>query len=149
MFCDTINPSTRLRVIERARDCCEYCLCQRQFSPAPFSIEHIFPRSLGGNSQIENLALACQGCNNHKFAHATGTDPISTEEVRLYNPRADIWSEHFIWSEDFAEIIKLSARGRATISRLCLNRAPVVALRRILADAGLHPPAYPYGRLNL
>jgi 5-methylcytosine-specific restriction endonuclease McrA len=30
------------------------------------SIEHIIPRHHGGTDELENLALACKGCNNEK-----------------------------------------------------------------------------------
>ena len=139
-------PGARVRreVLKRAQGCCEYCLCQRQFSPAPFSIEHIIPRSQGGTSDAGNLGLACQGCNNHKFTHTTGIDPVSMAEVRLYHPRRDVWRAHFAWTEDFTELIGLTACGRATIWRLRLNRPEIVALRQVLVAAGLHPPNYPY-----
>lgn len=132
------------QVTARARDCCEYCLSQRRFSPSPFSVEHIVPRSRGGSTEPHNLALSCQGCNNHKYAHLTGVDPVSAQEVVLYNRRTDVWSEHFAWSNDLTVIVGLTARGRATVLRLNLNRPEVAALRRILVGARLHPPDYPY-----
>jgi HNH endonuclease len=148
MSSEPISPEARRQILERARGCCEYCLCQRRFSPAPFSIEHIVPRSRGGSSEPTNLALACQGCNNYKFTHVTAIDPVRMEEVPLFNPRTDTWCEHFTWAEDFTELIGLTARGRGTIWRLRLNRPEIVALRRILVAAQVHPPAYPYVRLN-
>src|SRR5438874_285463 len=99
------RPGVELRqhVEGRARGCCEYCFSQRRFSSAPFSVEHIVPRSRGGKTEPGNLALACQGCNNHKYAHVAAVDPISGEEVSLYHPRTDIWSEHFAWNNDYTE----------------------------------------------
>lgn len=97
---------------------------------------------------MNDLALACQGCNNHKYNHISGMDPISGEEVPLYHPRTDTWSEHFIWTADFSEIVGITARGRATVLRLRLNRPEVVALRKVLAAADLHPPDYPYSQVN-
>ena len=148
MSSEPISPGVRRRVLQRAGGCCEYCFCQRRFSPAPFSIEHVVPRSKGGSSEAANLALSCQGCNNYKFTHITAIDPVSMDEVPLFNPRTDIWSDHFSWAENFSELVGLSARGRGTISLLRLNRPQVVALRRILVAAQLHPPAYPFSRLN-
>jgi 5-methylcytosine-specific restriction endonuclease McrA len=52
-------------IIERARGCCEYCRSQAKFSTQAFSVEHIIPVSSGGETVSDNLALACQGCNNH------------------------------------------------------------------------------------
>ena len=148
MSSESISPATRRQVLERARDCCEYCLCQRRFSSTPFSIEHLVPRSQGGSSEAANLALSCQGCNNYKFTHITAIDPVSMDEVPLFNPRTDIWCDHFSWAENFSELVGLSARGRGTISLLRLNRPEIVALRRILVATQLHPPPYPYGRMN-
>jgi hypothetical protein len=34
-------------IARRAAGCCEYCQSQARFSPDPFSIEHIIPRSKG------------------------------------------------------------------------------------------------------
>lgn len=52
--------STQLKVLvaRRAEGCCEYCRSQARFSPDPFSIEHIVPRSKQGTDQLENLAFS-------------------------------------------------------------------------------------------
>ena len=65
---ENISVKLKKTVVERARSCCEYCLSQAQFAVQSFSIEHIEPRSKGGKTTSENLALACQGCNNHMLA---------------------------------------------------------------------------------
>jgi 5-methylcytosine-specific restriction endonuclease McrA len=70
-------PEERKRVVtERAHGCCEYCQCQSLFSPDPFSVEHIVPRSRGGTSDLSNLALSCQGCNNRKYTSIEAIDPV-------------------------------------------------------------------------
>jgi 5-methylcytosine-specific restriction endonuclease McrA len=66
-------------IIERAGGCCEYCLSQARFAIQAFSIEHIIPRSRGGQTTLDNLALACQGCNNHKYTKTEGRDPVTGE----------------------------------------------------------------------
>lgn len=73
------RPSARLRtqVSERAKNCCEYCLSQARFAPEVFSVEHIVPRAKKGQTSLNNLALACQGCNNHKYTHTEAIDPVS------------------------------------------------------------------------
>lgn len=60
--------------------------------------------------------------------------------AQLYNPRTDIWAEHFKWDDDFIEILGISPTGRATITRLDLNRLGLLNLRRLLVQAGFHPP---------
>ena len=57
----------------------------------------------------------------------------------MYNPRLQIWSEHFQWSDDFTQVIGKTPFGRATVEALRLNRAGVVNLRRVLFGANLHP----------
>lgn len=140
------RPSGELKrlVIYRARGCCEYCLSLRSFSASPFVIEHIIPESEGGRTEEENLCLACSGCNGHKHAATVGWDLVTEREHRLYDPRKDVWREHFAWSPDGSFIIGLTAVGRATVNRLRLNRDEVVNLREVLARDGVHPPDYDY-----
>jgi HNH endonuclease len=129
-------------VSERAHSCCEYCISQEAYSPDSFSTEHIVPEILGGDSAEDNLARACQGCNNFKYTKTTGIDPITLQEVPLFHPRRDVWEEHFAWSRDLTELIGLSPTGRATIVELRLNRENVVNLRRVLILAERHPPPH-------
>jgi 5-methylcytosine-specific restriction endonuclease McrA len=82
-----ITAKLKAEVAQRANGCCEYCRSQAQFSPDPFSIEHIMPRSQGGNDNSDNLALACQGCNNRKYSYTKARDPVNGELVPLYHPR--------------------------------------------------------------
>ena len=127
-------------VAGRAGNCCEYCLSQVEFSPDSFSVDHIVPRSRGGTDDLNNLAFACLGCNGRKSIAITEPDPITGEDVRLYNPRLDKWKTHFAWSPDFLYLIGLTPIGRATIERLKLNREGVVNLRRALYKLDKHPP---------
>jgi 5-methylcytosine-specific restriction endonuclease McrA len=105
-------------VAERANGCCEYCRSQVRFAIQPFSIEHIIPRSAGGETVLDNLALSCQGCNNHKYNKIEGRDPVSGELVPLYHPRKQRWSEHFAWNGEFTRIIGLTPTGRSTVDLL-------------------------------
>ena len=127
-------------VIERANGLCEYCKSPADYSPQPFSIEHIFPISAGGGSDLDNLAYACQGCNNHKYTKTKGIDSLGNVEVALFHPRHDEWTTHFGWGNGGLEIIGLTAIGRATVHELQLNRRNLVNLRALLLLADLHPP---------
>jgi hypothetical protein len=127
-------------VSDRANGCCEYCLSQERFSPVTFSIEHIIPDSRGGATEAQNLALSCQTCNNHKYTKVTASDPVSHEIVPLFHPRQHVWAEHFIWSDDYTRLLGLTPIGRASIELMRLNRPALVGLRRILRQAGKHPP---------
>lgn len=126
-------------VKQRAWSCCEYCWSQEDFSPDTFSVEHIVPLAKGGANDVNNLAHACQGCNNRKFVSIVAIDPLSAETVPLYHPRFHRWSDHFAWNEDYTLILGMTPTGRATVARLELNRKGVVNLRRLLRERGLHP----------
>jgi len=134
--------SSQLRktVAERAHGCCEYCRSQAQFTMQPFSIEHIMPRIQGGKTILSNLALACQGCNNHKYTKFEGRDPVTGKRVPLYHPREQQWSDHFTWNDDFSLVIGITPTGRATVEELSLNRDGLINLRKILYEVGEHPP---------
>lgn len=136
---DHIPAAIRQLVIERARGCCEYCLSQVRFATQTFSVEHIIPRVKGGETAEDNLALSCQGCNNHKYNKTEGYDTVNAEIVSLFHPRTDMWSDNFIWNEDYPLILGISSTGRATVETLHLNREGVVNLRRVLYILGEHP----------
>ena len=131
----------RLTVAERARGCCEYCKSQARFATQPFSSDHIIPRHAGGKTTLDNLALACQGCNNHKYTKTEALDPVSKNVVSLYHPRQQSWHDHFTWNNDFTLMLGLTPVGRATIQALHLNREELINLRRVLFAMGAHPPA--------
>lgn len=130
----------RKEVKERARGICEYCLCQESFSPTSFSVEHIIPVSKGGNNDLNNLALSCQGCNGHKYNKTHCFDAASISTVPLFDPRKDSWEEHFFWNADFTKLLGRTPVARATIECLKLNRQEVINLRILLLVFGEHPP---------
>lgn len=134
-----ISSQQKAEVKQRARYCCEYCYSQENYSPDTFSVEHIIPLVKGGTNLSDNLANACQGCNNHKFVSIAAIDPLTGEIVPLYHPRQQDWTVHFAWNEDYTLLLGLTPTGRATIEKLELNRKGVVNLRRLLHAKGLHP----------
>lgn len=136
----SVAAEIRRAVIERASGFCEYCRSNSRFADSPFDVEHIMPESKGGLSDSENLALACHGCNLFKSNKTEFFDAVLGQTVRLFNPRIDVWNRHFVWTSDFAEIVGLTAVGRATIEVLNLNRNGLVNQRRLLYKYGKHPP---------
>lgn len=130
----------RQHVERRAQGCCEYCRSQSRFSTQSFSLDHISPRSAGGPTVLDNLALACQGCNSHKYCRTAALDPVSQRLTPLFHPRQQRWEEHFAWDGNYELVIGITATGRATVDVLHLNREELVNLRRVLYVAGEHPP---------
>lgn len=127
-------------IIERAHERCEYCQSMLAYAVQPFVVDHITAVSQGGETILDNLALACGGCNGHKYDKSAAIDPITGELVPLYHPRQQNWSEHFAWNDQFTEIIGLTPTGRATVIALNLNRSGVINMRKLLRLAGQHPP---------
>lgn len=103
-------------------------------------MDHIEPESLGGVSKEYNLAAACAICNNRKSNVQTVVDPLTNEVVPLFNPRTQIWREHFKWSEDGTRLIGLTSIGRATVEKLQINREITVRERKRWVEVGWHPP---------
>lgn len=95
---------------------------------------------MGGPTIESNLALSCQGCNNHKSNKTTAADPLTGLETTLFNPRDQVWSEHFVWSDDYTTVEGLTATGRATVIALKLNREGLVNMRWALYAILEHPP---------
>lgn len=137
-----VSQKTRQLVTSRAFGCCEYCMSQEKLSSQSFSIEHIYPKVFGGDEALENLALACQGCNNFKFTKTLAIDPDTKIDVPLFNPRQDKWSIHFSWNDRFTAIISLTATGRATVKALQLNRENLINQRIVYRAYGIHPPKH-------
>lgn len=127
-------------VFLRAKGLCEYCKSPANISSQAFVVEHIIPKSKGGQTIAENLALSCQGCNNHKYTKTSEIDPITNEETDLFHPREQAWIDNFSWSDDVLEILGTTAVGRVTIDVLKLNRQELQNLRALLAEVGKHPP---------
>jgi HNH endonuclease len=135
-----ITVAEQQQVISRARRRCEYCQCHMDYTSQSFVFEHILAIANGGVTSLDNLALACGGCNGHKYVKQAALDPVDDNSAVLYNPRRDVWGEHFCWNEDRLQMMGLTSTGRATIASLQLNRPGVINVRRLLMLADLHPP---------
>jgi hypothetical protein len=106
----------------------------------PMEIEHIIPVAAGGPSIEKNLWLACPLCNGYKGSQTHRVDPMTSKEVKLFNPRDQDWNEHFRWSKDGIQIIGQTSCGRATVIALKLNNEHLVRARRRWVAVGWHPP---------
>jgi 5-methylcytosine-specific restriction endonuclease McrA len=134
-----IPESVRVPVREAAQSRCGYCLSPQQYVMAKLEVEHLIPRAQGGSDDESNLWLSCSLCNRYKGAQVTGNDPLNNETVTLFNPRTQVWSEHFRWSPEGTHILGLTPIGRATVEALQLNNEIAVEVRRNWVLAGWHP----------
>ncbi|MEH2054760.1 MAG: HNH endonuclease signature motif containing protein [Nostoc sp.] len=135
----TISVALRRLVIQRAGDRCEYCSLSQASQAATFHIDHITPVVAGGTTTANNLALACVSCSLRKAARQMVEDPETREKVLIFNPRQQVWKEHFQWNG--VEIVGLTATGRATINALNMNRAIMLAIRAEEELLDRHPPS--------
>jgi 5-methylcytosine-specific restriction endonuclease McrA len=62
-----------------------------------FQIDHVRAEKHGGETIENKLALACTHCNRHKGPNIAGGEGETGQTIRLFNPRTDIWGEHFTW----------------------------------------------------
>lgn len=129
----------RKLVWRRAKGCCEYCQLSQEYSVLPHEIDHIRAKKHHGPHTMENTCIACAHCNGAKSSNAAGYDPETDELVPLFNPRLDIWEDHFFW--DRALLIGKTPVGRATIDVLSINDPICVGQREYLIKAGLFPPS--------
>ena len=104
---------------------------------ATFHVDHAVPVAAGGETLLENLALACVSCSLRKAARQKVIYPVTGMEVPIYNPRRDTWSQHFRWDGPY--LIGLTTTGRATVEALAMNRPIIVAIRQEEAALGRHP----------
>jgi hypothetical protein len=122
----------------RAQGRCQYCLMHESLQGATFHVEHVIPRSKGGESTLENLALACPGCNLHKADKTTAPDPLTGGQVALFHPLQERWPEHFRFKGH--EMEGLTAIGRATVVLLDLNHFRRQRIRQVEESFGLYSP---------
>jgi hypothetical protein len=136
----TIAPALRRRVAAQARSRCGYCLTQEIVSGVPLTVEHIIPIARGGRTVEENLWLSCRLCNESKGVLTEAVDPESGATVPLFNPRLQVWADHFAWSEDGTLVMGRTPTGRSTVDALSLNSELHIRARAIWVEAGWHPP---------
>ncbi len=132
-----IPETTRKKVRHRAKNCCEYCLIDESVVFLSHEIDHIISTKHGGINHINNLALAFSLCNRSK-----GTDLGSLYEghlIRFYNPRIDIWAEHFRLDDAFIQ--PLTPIGEVTVKIFGINTVDRIIERQIYIEAGKYPLA--------
>ncbi len=136
-----ISEILRQQVILAADYRCEYCESSSRITGIPLVIDHIFPRSLGGDDGSSNLAAACYRCNLIKGAKINGDDIETGKQVPLFNPRLNTWHKHFAWVDGGRRLLGLTAIGRVTVVALQLNNDNLVMARSFWIAAGWHPPS--------
>jgi hypothetical protein len=132
-----VSAALRQQVIDRAQSRCEYCLLPEAFSIYHHEVDHLIALKHGGQTASDNLVLACLPCNRHKGSDLTSIDPVSGKVTLLFNPRIQLWGDHFQLQEGY--ILGLSAIGRTTVFLLRFNDSTRIQVRQNLIAYGLYP----------
>lgn len=137
MTSNSIPAELRKFVIQRASGCCEYCRIHQDFSIYTHEVDHIIAVKHGGETTADNLALSCLSCNRHKGSDFATIDQVTKEIVPLFNPRRQVWDEHFYL--EGARIEGKTQMGQGTARLLQLNVPNRVLERQVLMSQGLYP----------
>src|SRR4051812_13318993 len=106
-----IDPGLRRRVERRAKGRCEYCGNPQLPMCVTFPVDHVIPVTRNGPTTFGNLAFACPWCNTSKGDAIAGYDRTTDRVVPLFNPRSDVWADHFRWSDNGLRIIGKTPTG--------------------------------------
>jgi hypothetical protein len=118
---ETYIPAALRRLVEqRAGHRCEYCLLLASISLIPHEVDRVIAEKHGGKTEADNLAQACWRCNRRKGTDLGSFDPQTGKFSFLFNPRTQVWSEHFVMLPDLS-LSGITPEGRTTISLLQLN----------------------------
>jgi hypothetical protein len=95
---------------------------------------------MGGGDERTNLWLSCHKCNKLRSNRISAIDPLTQQEVPMFNPRRDDWYEHFAWESGGLYIVGRTGTGRATVATLHLNDSYHQAARSVWIVAEIYPP---------
>lgn len=143
----------------RARDVCEYCLHP---TAGQFEIDHVIPGALWegygagrldaalrpitgrrGPDHLDNFAWSCPFCNAGKRQRVTYR--VGAETVRLFDPRHDMWPDHFRFLGNYLFIVGATRLGVATQRALGFNAGEIggpLGMRHDSIVAGHYPPSW-------
>ena len=155
---DPHDGTVRLTIRLRAKDCCEYCLLP---TTSQFHIDHVIPPSLWddyvagslpavqyrpgrrGPDHLDNFAWCCPFCNIAKRQQVALK--IGRRSFRIFDPRHDRWSDHFIFVHNYLFIVGFSGIGQATERALGFNSQRLngpLGTRHDATLVGQYPPIW-------
>jgi hypothetical protein len=109
-------------------------LIHQEDAAALHQMDHVIAEKHGGGTALDNLALSCLPCNRRKSSDIGAIDPQTGQFVRLFDPRQQMWSQHFQFVAEYVE--GRTAHGRATVECLKLNSPERLQERRALIRTG-------------
>jgi len=137
MTSNSISTDLGKLVLQRASGCCEYCLIHQDYSIYTHEVDHIIAVKHGGVTTEDNLAFSCLSCNRYKGSDFATIDQLSQEIVPLFNPRRQVWNEHFFLKG--ARIEGRTQIGQGTARLLQFNLPNRMLERQVLISQNLYP----------
>ncbi len=132
-----ISAAYRRTVLKRSASICEYCLIHEEDAFFSFEIDHIISEKHNGITHPDNLAHTCFYCNRYKGSDIGSILIPDSEFIRFYNPRTDIWSQHF--RLEGALIIPQTKIGEVTVKIFQFNHVDRLIERKLLIELGRYP----------
>ncbi len=134
-----VSTAVRRQVARRAKFLCEYCLIQEDDTFYGCHVDHVISEKHGGSSDLENLAYACALCNQAKGSDLGSLAKESNELTRFFNPRTDLWSEHFQLAGSI--IVAQTSIGEVTARIFGFNAGDRIIERELLIRFERYPSA--------
>ena len=134
-----MNSALRAQVRQRASGLCEYCRLPDSATELPHEADHIRAIKHDGPTELGNLCWACARCNDYKGSDASAFIPGTDQLARLFNPRSDVWDDHFWW--DGPVLQGKTGIAQATIALLKINSDRRLIYRQFLMEDGLFFPS--------
>ena len=131
-----ISSSLRTLVVHRAFFRCEYCKIPDLGFGIPFQVDHIRAIKHGGPTIISNLAYCCPDCNRYKGTDLGSCLDDESTIIRFFNPRIDIWEEHFMVVD--ATILPKTPHGQVTTVIFQMNAPERILYREALIEGELY-----------
>jgi len=79
-----MNPQEKFKILHRDNFTCQYC--DAKTGNDNLEVDHLIPKSLGGNDHPENLTTACRKCNRGK------SNQILFPQKMIIGKDSDDWS---------------------------------------------------------
>jgi len=133
-----IAAALREQVRRRANNCCEYCQMPQSCTQLPHEVDHIRAQKHDGPTTLQNLCWSCALCNGFKGSDVSAYIADTEELIRLFNPRIDVWGQHFEWYGGI--LIGKTQLANATIGLLRINSENRVSHRSLLIKCQMFPP---------
>jgi hypothetical protein len=113
---------------------CGYCGVQEEEVGSELELDHFQPRSADGGDDRSNLVYCCSKCNRLKGDFWPQDKAVSFSR-RLLHPQKDDLATHYYERTD-GHLEASTETGTFHLSRLRLNRPPLLALRRARQKVG-------------